>query len=158
MQSRSREVLVAAFRRRGRGATGYTRYAVRFTMIWLTLLPLALVRAYDGFSTDTWWAGKPEPNLTISMLFLSVVFLSIEDISVQLEEPFSVLPLDLHTKWLKKDFVQMKRTSKLVDGLATDMGQRPQHQEESIPKKKGNKRSRFRKLIRQEHGDSSNVN
>jgi len=95
---------------------GYTRYAVRFTMIWLTLLPLALVREFSGFAAEAW-----QPNLLISMLFLSVVFLSIEDISVQLEEPFCVLPLDLHTRWLKKDYMQMKRTSQLVDGLAGGM-------------------------------------
>ena len=43
------------------------------------------------------------------MIFLSVAFLSIEDISVQLEEPFCVLPLDFHQKWLKKDFMSQKK-------------------------------------------------
>jgi len=131
---------------------GYTRYSVRFLMIWLTLLPFALVREFSGFSADTWWDGRAQPNLVISMLFLSTVFLSIEDISVQLEEPFCVLPLDLHAKWLKKDYLQMKRTSRLVDGLAIKRGQhqhQQQHQQESTEKKKGRKRLRLRNWIRQ---------
>jgi predicted membrane chloride channel (bestrophin family) len=96
---------------------GYTRYSVRFVMIWLTLLPFALVNVFKEFGTDTWWEGKQfQPVLVVAMIFLSVVFLSIEDISVQIEEPFCILPLDLHQKWLKRDIIQMKRISKLVDG------------------------------------------
>ena len=37
------------------------------------------------------------------MLFISFVFLSIEDIAVQIEEPFSVLPLVKCHKWLQVD-------------------------------------------------------
>merc|ERR1712238_389197 len=96
---------------------GYTRYSVRFLMIWLMLLPVALVRTFDTFGKNTWWEDKPQPVLVIVTLFLSVAFLSIEDISVQLEEPFCVLPLQFHQKWLKKDYTQMKRTARIVDGM-----------------------------------------
>ena len=84
-------------------------------MIWLITLPFALVRTFAEFGNDTWWDSRYQPVLVVVMSFLSVVFLSIEDISVQIEEPFCVLPLDLHQKWLKKDLGQMKKTSRLVD-------------------------------------------
>ena len=32
------------------------------------------------------------------MLLLGFIFLSIEDIAVQIEEPFAILPLELHTR------------------------------------------------------------
>jgi len=117
---------------------GYTRYAVRFTMIWLTLLPLALVRTFAEFGTESidtsWWVRGFQPELVIAILFLSVVFLSIEDISVQIEEPLCVLPLDLHQKWLKRDIVQMKRTSQLVDEIVSY--NHKNHKGASVEKKK----------------------
>lgn len=117
---------------------GYTRYAVRFTMIWLTLLPLALVRTFAEFGTESidtsWWVRGFQPELVIAILFLSVVFLSIEDISVQIEEPLCVLPLDLHQKWLKRDIVQMKRTSQLVDEIVSY--NHKNHKDTSVEKKK----------------------
>merc|ERR1712238_56459 len=126
---------------------GYTRYAVRFLMIWLTLLPLALVRTFDGFAKNTWWEDKPTPVLVFVMIFLSVAFLSIEDISVQLEEPFCVLPLDLHQKWLKKDFMQMKRTARIVDG----MSQKKKVQTEiATLEVKRRKQTRFRKWLQRQ--------
>jgi len=126
---------------------GYTRYSVRFLMIWLMLLPVALVRTFDTFGKNTWWEDKPQPILVIVMLFLSVAFLSIEDISVQLEEPFCVLPLDLHQKWLKKDFMQMKRTARIVDG----MSQKKEVQTEiATLEVKRRKRTRFRKWLQRQ--------
>jgi predicted membrane chloride channel (bestrophin family) len=112
---------------------GYTRYSVRFVMIWLTLLPFALVRTFAEFGTNTWWEGRFQPVLVIAMIFLSVVFLSIEDISVQIEEPFCILPLDLHHKWLKRDIVQMKRTSKLVDGIYNNNNVNNNNEDKKIP-------------------------
>ena len=43
------------------------------------------------------------------MAFIGLLFLSIEDIGVQIEEPFAILPLELHTRWLDRDAEQMKR-------------------------------------------------
>ena len=84
---------------------GYTRYSVRFLWIWLTLLPFALVRTFKDFGVDTWWADKPQPVVVLAMFFIGFIFLSIEDIAVQIEEPFAILPLELH-----KDI--SKRTSR----------------------------------------------
>jgi len=82
---------------------GYTRYSVRFLWVWLTLLPFALVRTFNDFGANTWWEDKPQPILTITMLFIGFIFLSIEDIAVQIEEPFAILPLELHQRWLQRD-------------------------------------------------------
>lgn len=85
---------------------GYTRYSVRFLWIWLTLLPFALTRTFCGFQAGTWWEGRvdePWPLVVSSVAFISSIFLSIEDISVQIEEPFAVLPLDAHHRWLVRD-------------------------------------------------------
>jgi putative membrane protein len=85
---------------------GYTRYSVRFLWIWLTLLPFALTRTFCGFQEGTWWEGRldePWPLVVSSVTFIASIFLSIEDIAVQIEEPFAVLPLDMHHQWLLRD-------------------------------------------------------
>ena len=87
---------------------GYTRYAVRFLWIWLSLLPFALVRTFGDFGQSTWWADKPQALLPFTMLLLGFIFLSIEDIAVQIEEPFAILPLELHTRWLDRDAEQTR--------------------------------------------------
>ena len=88
---------------------GYTRYSVRFSWLWLSLLPFALVNTFSEELTgaSTWWADKPQPALALAMLFVCFVFLSIEDIAVQIEEPFSVLPLVKCHKWLAADARRM---------------------------------------------------
>eukprot|EP00873_Tetraselmis_striata_P039464 jgi/Tetstr1/459728/TSEL_005081.t1 len=98
---------------------GYTRYSVRFLWIWLTLLPLALARTFDSFGLGTWWEDKPQPLLPLAMLFIGFIFLSIEDIAVQIEEPFAILPLRQHQKWLIKDVRQLQA---VVTAYADDCG------------------------------------
>mmetsp|Transcript_1560 Transcript_1560/g.3333 ORF Transcript_1560/g.3333 Transcript_1560/m.3333 type:complete len:449 (+) Transcript_1560:83-1429(+) len=96
---------------------GYTRYSVRFLWIWLSLLPFALVNKFAEFGIDTWWEDKPQPVLIFAMLFIGFIFFSIEDMSVQIEEPFSVLPLELHQKWLIQYAKQIETMNQLSDGL-----------------------------------------
>lgn len=88
---------------------GYTRYSVRFLWIWLTLLPFALTNTFAEFGVGTWWENKPQPVVVLAMLFIGFIFLSIEDIAVQIEEPFAILPLEEHQRWLERDAQQMKR-------------------------------------------------
>ena len=99
---------------------GYTRYSVRFLFLWLTLLPFALSSTFQEFGTGTWWEDKPQPVTVLAMLFIGFIFLSIEDIAVQIEEPFAILPLDQHHTWLQRDAKQMKRIlrrhQRLFDG------------------------------------------
>eukprot|EP00908_Phaeocystis_cordata_P018151 Transcript_29547.p1 GENE.Transcript_29547~~Transcript_29547.p1 ORF type:complete len:490 (-),score=158.35 Transcript_29547:57-1481(-) len=90
---------------------GYTRSSVRFLWIWITLLPFALSRTFGDFATNTWWEDKPLaelPILLIAMVFISFIFLSIEDIAVQIEEPFAILPLEVQHKWLLRDAEQTR--------------------------------------------------
>lgn len=94
---------------------GYTRYSVRFLWIWLSLLPFALVNTFSGFGANTWWEDKPQPVLVFAMLFIGYIFISIEDIAVQIEEPFGVLPLELHQKWLIRDAKQLEAMNQLDD-------------------------------------------
>ena len=60
--------------------TTYTRHTSRFLTLWCNLLPLALFPALG-------W-GTPG-----ACLFIGYALLGIEDIGVQIEEPFDVLPL-----------------------------------------------------------------
>jgi len=79
---------------------GYTRSAIRFLWIWLSLLPFALFRTFVDFGALA---------LPFAMLFIGFIFLSIEDIAIQIEEPFEILPLHMHQKWLVRDVHQTKR-------------------------------------------------
>lgn len=101
---------------------GYTRYSVRFLWIWLSLLPFALVNKFAEFGTGTWWEDKPQPVLVVAMLFIGFIFSSIEDIAVQIEEPFGVLPLELHRGWLARERDQVERMHRYADGMRGDDG------------------------------------
>ena len=71
-----------------------------------------LSRTFADFGANTWWEDKPAAVLPVgilSMTFISFIFLSIEDIAVQIEEPFAVLPLELQHRWLLKDAEQTRR-------------------------------------------------
>jgi hypothetical protein len=64
----------------------YTRHTARFLSLWLLLLPLGL---WDGFSAS-WNHCALLPAATLISIFL----FGIEELAVQLEEPFSILPLE----------------------------------------------------------------
>ena len=63
----------------------YTRHTARFLSCWLLLLPLAL---WEPFATS-WNHLAMVPAATLVAIF----FFGIEELAVQLEEPFSILPL-----------------------------------------------------------------
>jgi predicted membrane chloride channel (bestrophin family) len=91
---------------------GYTRSTVRFSLLWISLLPFALSRTFSEFSIGTWWQNQPLaelPVLLFVMVFISFVFLSIEDIAVQIEEPFAILPLEVQHERLLRDIQQMDK-------------------------------------------------
>lgn len=64
----------------------YTRLTARFLTVFLTLLPLALW----GVLGDSWnhWATIP------ATLSISFFLFGIEEVGIQIEEPFSILPLE----------------------------------------------------------------
>ena len=59
----------------------YTRMTSRFLMLWLALLPVAL---YQNLG----WSCVP------TEAFIAFCFMGIEEIGVQIEEPFSILALE----------------------------------------------------------------
>jgi len=62
----------------------YTRHLARFLTIWLLLLPLGM---YDSFQSSNHLIMIP------GMAVISTLFFGIEEIGTQLEEPFTVLPM-----------------------------------------------------------------
>ena len=63
----------------------YNRHTARFLTFWLLLLPLAL---YDGFKC-TW----NHVGLIPSRAMLSLFLFGIEELATQMEEPFTILPM-----------------------------------------------------------------
>ena len=63
----------------------YTRHTARFLSMWLLLLPMGL---WEPFS-ETWNHVGMIPGATMAAIFM----FGIEELAVQLEEPFSILPL-----------------------------------------------------------------
>jgi len=61
------------------------RHTARFLSAWLLLLPLAL---WDPFA-HTW----NHIGMIPTSMFISFFFFGIEELAVQLEEPFSILPM-----------------------------------------------------------------
>ncbi|KAK9846556.1 hypothetical protein WJX81_006513 [Elliptochloris bilobata] len=68
----------------------YTRHTSRFLIVWLTLLPFSLWEVYG-------WAS-PALQAIISFLLIGV-----ENIGIQIEEPFAVLPLMAYCDAIRKD-------------------------------------------------------
>jgi len=63
----------------------YTRHTARFLLLWLLLLPLALWEPFKG----SWNHIAMIPATSI----ISVCLYSIEELATQLEEPFTILPM-----------------------------------------------------------------
>ena len=64
-----------------RGARcSYTRHTARSLMMWLLTLPAAL------------WP-KMGPSLVVAVFFISYVLIGIDELGMQIEEPFAILPL-----------------------------------------------------------------
>lgn len=74
----------------------YTRHTSRFMVIWLSALPLGLYEACG-------WATIP---LSLVITFL---LLGIDEIGVQIEEPFGLLPLDDVCNEIEGDLFSMLR-------------------------------------------------
>ena len=63
----------------------YTRHTARFLAVWLLLLPMGM---WEPFK-ETWNHIGMVPGATMAAIFM----FGIEELAVQLEEPFSILPL-----------------------------------------------------------------
>jgi putative membrane protein len=67
----------------------YSRHTARFLKVWLYLLPLALYPAFG--STWNHWGMIP------TCVIISYFLLGINELASQMEEPFSILPMDKMT-------------------------------------------------------------
>jgi Bestrophin, RFP-TM, chloride channel len=63
----------------------YTRHASRFVSVWLAFLPLAM---YEPFK-DSWNHVAMIP----AVFFVTTFMLGIDELATQLEEPFTILPM-----------------------------------------------------------------
>eukprot|EP00899_Mesostigma_viride_P016815 jgi/Mesvir1/25134/Mv21590-RA.1 len=75
----------------------YTRHTTRFLIIWLNVLPMSL-----------WFKmGWMTPVITMIFAFL---LLGIEQIGLQIEEPFSILPLESICDTIQEDVMEAVRS------------------------------------------------
>jgi len=98
----------------------YTRSLLRFLWLWLTLLPFSLVRTFTDFGQGTWWEGKPLIIVPLVTCFIGLVFLSLEDIAVQIEEPFIVqrVKLERLSSWFEEDVAAMRDLTRRLQQAA----------------------------------------
>lgn len=72
----------------------YTRHTSRFLLIWLTLLPVCLWSKIG-------WGVVPSSAL------IAILLLGIEEIGVEIEEPFGILPLEVIADRSRQDTVEL---------------------------------------------------
>jgi putative membrane protein len=86
--------------------TGFTRHSSRLLAIWSSTLPFALYPAMGP------WLTVP------TVIITTYAVLGIEDLGVQLEEPFDILPLRQYSDGMFDSVGQIERnyTSYLIDG------------------------------------------
>jgi putative membrane protein len=68
----------------------YSRHTARFLSLWMLLLPVALYEPFAAVATPF-----PIPALALipAVAFVALFLFGIEELAVQLEEPFSILPM-----------------------------------------------------------------
>lgn len=94
----------------------WTRHTSRFLMLWLTFLPCILYR--------TCHLGTP-----LAGFIIAVSLLACDEISVSLEEPFSILALDAMCDGIEASIVEMGKHKDECATLARAQLPEPSHQE-----------------------------
>lgn len=89
----------------------YTRMTTRFLFVWLLLLPLALSGEILRLDHSIW--------LTIpAVSFIAFGLLGVEEVGVQIEEPFSILPMEAYAQGSKNNtggiFAQMNSVAQVT--------------------------------------------
>ena len=74
----------------------YTRHTGRFLGLWILLLPFALVTEFGG-----------RPLLVPVSCLVSLFFFGVEELGLQIEEPFSILPLEHVASRIERVALQM---------------------------------------------------
>jgi len=85
----------------------YTRHISRFLLIWIFLVPFALLPVMG-------W-GTP-----FSVALIAFLLLVIDEIGVQIEEPFQILPLEKLTAAIKIDCMELKYASSAAKNLLAE--------------------------------------
>ncbi|KAI7839791.1 hypothetical protein COHA_006590 [Chlorella ohadii] len=76
---------------------GYTRHTSRFLMLWLTMLPFSL------------WESCGLAMIPVAAL-VAFLLLGVEEIGVQIEEPFSILPLEVISTTIEGNIRELQAT------------------------------------------------
>eukprot|EP00667_Euglena_gracilis_P009061 EG_transcript_9197 len=89
----------------------YTRMTTRFLFVWLLLLPLALSGEIMRLDHNIW--------LTVpAVAFIAFGLLGVEEVGVQIEEPFSILPMEAYAAGSKNNtggiFAQMNGVAEVT--------------------------------------------
>lgn len=90
----------------------YTRHTARFLFVWLTLLPFALLPTCS-------WATVPLTGA------IAAVLAAIEEIGVQVEEPFGVLPLETICRRIQIDVTATLQTDQRVKKIVASTEEVP---------------------------------
>jgi predicted membrane chloride channel (bestrophin family) len=101
----------------------YTRHTARFLGFWILALPMAL---FESFGTSWNHIG-----LLPAAILISFFFFGIEELAIQLEEPFTILPLkqlvdgigvsvDDTVEW----FVEDEKTTRQKELITSSHGER----------------------------------
>ena len=92
----------------------YTRHTARFNSIWMIMIPFALYDAFVG-PIGPGGVGLPEElrGLMVVLIaaMLAVFLFGIEELAIQLEEPFTILPMDRFCEEIRDNAVTMRDRS-----------------------------------------------
>lgn len=77
----------------------YTRHTARFLSTWLLFVPSVLLKEFDGQAVPT----------VVCSAIIALFLLGIDELGIQIEEPFSVLPLDDICGAIEASFEDSKR-------------------------------------------------
>ncbi|KAL4429986.1 hypothetical protein ABPG77_004356 [Micractinium sp. CCAP 211/92] len=98
----------------------YTRHTSRFLLVWLILLPFTLWAAYSWFS------------VLLSGIFAFLMF-GIDEIGVQIEEPFGILPLESISQTIERNIRELLARDFEVVGLVHQVSLLPPPAAASAP-------------------------
>jgi len=84
----------------------YTRHAERFLLLWLLAVPPTLCSAFGGGVGLLSGAG-----VVFGTGLISILLFGVDELAIQLEEPFGVLPLDAMCKVIEGSVNDMVRVN-----------------------------------------------
>ncbi|CAE8724251.1 unnamed protein product [Polarella glacialis] len=94
---------------------GYTRSTLRFMWLWLMLLPFALSKTFEDVEQRHMLTMELQIETPAVVFFIGLLFLSLEDVAVQIEEPFAMQMKQLSslTQWFRKEALELEEIAQL---------------------------------------------